>query len=85
MNIINKNKELKKLANENVDKWEKRELGDRYEHTKASEFHRSTSTSIRLPVTMIADLKKIAHDEGIPYQTLIKSVLTKFIREKKSA
>ena len=87
MKIINDQKDAKKydeLGKEEEEKWDNRELGHDPEHASpAQDLGTSKSTTFRLPVTMIADLKKIAKDEGIPYQTLVKSVLHKFIKNKK--
>ena len=66
MSKISKSKEYEKLASEDVEKWESRELGGDPKHTKPSEFERTTATSIRLSVKMVADLKTISREEGIP-------------------
>lgn len=89
MKIINKEKDAEKydeLGKEDEEKWDKKELGNDPSHTvPAHDLKSSKSTTFRLPVTMIADLKKIAKEEGIPYQTLVKSVLHKFIQSKKAS
>lgn len=79
--------EYNQLAKKDADKWDNRELGHDEEFVeKAPQFKKtSVQTTFRLPVTMIAELKKIADQEGIPYQTLVKSILKKFIDTKKSA
>ena len=82
---IKKDKNYELLACEDVEKWENKELGNDPAHVEKSEFQKTTLTTIRLSVRMVAELKILAKEEGIPYQTLIKSVLTKYIRGRKSA
>jgi len=38
--------------------------------------------NIRMAGSDLADLKRIAADEGLPYQTLISSILHKFIKSR---
>ena len=89
MKIINNQKDAKKyddLGKEEQEKWDNRELGNDPKHASpAQDLGSSKSTTFRLPVTMIADLKKIAKEEGVPYQTLVKSVLHKFIKSKNAS
>jgi predicted DNA binding CopG/RHH family protein len=51
---------------------------------KVDPMARTRSISLRLPERLIADLKEIAHDEGLPYQTLIKLCLQKFVEVRKA-
>lgn len=72
---------------EDEDLWDNRKLGNNPKFTKAAaeEFKKSSmsvGTSIRMPLKLIKDLKKIAEEEGIPYQTLVKSILTKYVRDR---
>ena len=67
--------DLEKIANEilsdeNQAKWENGDLGESEEHAVVS-----VKTTIRLPSDLIASLKAIAGDNGMPYQTYIKHVL----------
>lgn len=65
--------ELEKRAaelNANADKWDSGELGESEDHAKVMR-----KTSIRMPDDLIASLKAIAGDKGIPYQTYIRSIL----------
>ena len=68
--------------------WDSRELGNdpQYAEVAADDFKSeskvSVGTSIRMPMTLIRDLKRIAEEEGIPYQTLVKSIHTKYIRQR---
>src|SRR4051812_20276672 len=78
----NEEKEYDELINEDDDKWDKKELGADPKHTRRAPEHLqiSKSTSIRLPDHMIEALKKRATEEGMPYQTLIKHIITKFLK-----
>jgi predicted DNA binding CopG/RHH family protein len=73
-------------ATEN-EAWDQRQLGYDGRYAEAAPEYKkttaSTITTIRMPLHLLNDLKRIAEDEGLPYQTLIKTVLTKFIRDKK--
>jgi len=40
--------------------------------------------SLRLPQRLIADLKEIAESEGLPYQTLMKLCLQRFVEVRKA-
>ena len=44
---------------------------------------RTRMISLRLPERLIADLKEIAREEGLPYQRLIKLCLQKFVEVRK--
>ncbi len=85
-------KELEAVLDADGDesKWDRRELGNDPKHTKPApeEYRKSTSsdsigTSIRMPLQLIRELKIIANEEGIPYQTLVKSILIKYVRKRK--
>jgi predicted DNA binding CopG/RHH family protein len=80
---------LDEMLAEDGDAWDNRQLGADPKHAHAApEYAKtgaSTVTTIRMPIRMVKDLKLIAEREGLPYQSLIKSVLTKYIRDKKSA
>jgi predicted DNA binding CopG/RHH family protein len=39
------------------------------------------SISIRLPIYLIEDLKRLAHKMDVPYQSLIKMILTKAVKD----
>ena len=88
-----KNDAYDKIVKNDSEKWDSRELGNDEAFAEKSpqfketpKFKNSTvQTTFRLSLSMIAELKKIADEEGIPYQTLVKSVLKKFIDTKKSA
>lgn len=78
--------EVEKRLKEDGDegKWDKKELGNDPKHTKISrEYSKSSSvgTSIRMPLKLIRDLKKLSEKEGIPYQTLVKLILTRYVRD----
>jgi predicted DNA binding CopG/RHH family protein len=80
--------ELDAIIEESGDEkdWDEKKLGNhRKFSTPASEFSKNIGTSIRMPLKLIQELKKIAEEEGMPYQTLVKSVLTKYVRNHKAA
>jgi predicted DNA binding CopG/RHH family protein len=83
--------EIEAMLKEDGDeqKWDKRELGNDAAYAEpALEFQKKASsvgTSIRMPLKLIKDLKRIAEKEGMPYQTLVKSILTKFVRDHDNA
>ncbi len=91
MKKISKKREiaLDEMLAEDSDVWDNRHLGADQKFAQAApEYAKSgasTVTTIRMPIRMVKDLKLIAEREGLPYQSLIKSVLTKYIRDKKSA
>ncbi len=80
--------ELDKMISEDGDEqdWDERKLGNDPKHAKvAHEFAKtktSIGTSIRMPLSLIKSLKRIADEEGVPYQTLVKMVLTKYVKKK---
>ncbi|OGF52982.1 MAG: hypothetical protein A2Z21_08440 [Candidatus Fraserbacteria bacterium RBG_16_55_9] len=45
---------------------------------------RTRLVSLRLPQRLIADLKEIAEAEGLPYQTLMKLCLQRFVEVRKT-
>ena len=64
------------INDENQTKWESGELGQSDEHAEVS-----VQTSIRLPAALIASLRTIAGDQGLPYQTYVKSVLHLHVKD----
>ena len=73
-------KELEARAEEllyNEEEWEERKLGASEKHAKVMR-----KTTIRLPDEMIMELKIIAADNGMPYQTYLRWVLHEHIKEK---
>jgi predicted DNA binding CopG/RHH family protein len=94
MKKISKKRELaleaSLAADGDEEQWDTRQLGNDPQHTKPApeEYTKTASsvgTSIRMPLKLIKELKKIAEEEGMPYQTLVKSILTKFIRNRNRA
>lgn len=45
---------------------------------------RTRLVSLRLPQRLIADLKEVAKAEGLPYQTLMKLCLQRFVEVRKA-
>lgn len=83
-------KERKKFARQGTsDKeqllWEKKKLGKSKEHVEKSKFFKNPTKliSIRVPEELLHELKEIAEEEGLRYQTYILSLLTKHVRHKK--
>jgi predicted DNA binding CopG/RHH family protein len=64
------------INDENQALWENGELGQSEEHATAS-----IKTTIRLPAALIQSLKTIAGDNGMGYQTYIKSVLHQHVQQ----
>ncbi len=93
MKKINKKREteIEAMLKEDGDeeKWDKGELGNDPSHAiRAPEYQKKSSsvgTSIRMPLHLIRELKRIAEEEGMPYQTLVKSILTKYVRDRNNA
>ena len=53
------------------------------EQVKVEPMARTQPISIRMPKWLIADIKEIAAEMDMPYQTLIKECLKKFVAIKK--
>lgn len=66
---------------------ENKQLGAEAKHAKRSDFYKAPSKliSIRVPDEVAEQLKSMAEDEGLRYQTYIISLLTKHVRRKKKA
>jgi predicted DNA binding CopG/RHH family protein len=82
-------KEVDEILAEDDEKWDDRKLGGNSKFVEpAPDYAKrraSVVTTIRMNPTMVRNLKELAQKEGIPYQTVIKSVLTKYIQDKKRA
>ncbi len=85
-------KELEDFAHEATsdkeqERWEKKKLGNDAKHARRSEFFKAPSKliSIRVPDEVLEQLKDMAEDEGLRYQTYIISLLTKHVKRKKKA
>lgn len=78
----------KLTSDTNQEKWENKELGTDPNHAEIYEglkgIDKPLPTSIRLPQSLISALKKLAKNEGVPYQTYLKLVLTRHVKEKAS-
>jgi hypothetical protein len=82
-------KEKEKFAAEAIaadgdqEKWEKGELGRDPNHVEAGgclKGNKVFPTSIRLPYDLVQELRAIAKTEGLAYQSLIRMVLTRYVR-----
>ncbi|MBF0442264.1 MAG: hypothetical protein HQK54_10185 [Oligoflexales bacterium] len=84
--IAKRTKKLEKIADQISsddfqEKWENGELGNSEEYAKATK----RPTSIRLPDSLIDELKLLAKREGLSsYQTYIKMILTKHVKKEKN-
>ncbi len=73
------------MKNDNTELWENRELGASEEHVRVSKKGKSLddklglqAISIRLPKTLIANLKAIAAHHDIGYQPMVRDLLNRF-------
>lgn len=83
-------KKIRRLANENAER-EFRERHDSSEHTGWSKAKRAVAPklkpslkaiSLRLPVSMIEELKLLAKQRDVPYQSLLKIFLAERIQKE---
>jgi predicted DNA binding CopG/RHH family protein len=58
--------------------WDKAEKNRSFPHLKPS----TRSLSIRLPESLIAQLKMLANKKDVPYQSLMKTFLAEKVREE---
>lgn len=65
------------INDENQEAWEERKLGN-----DAANASVSVKTSIRLPDSLLASLKVMAGDAGMPYQTYMKHVLHRHVQDE---
>jgi len=94
---MNRNSKKKKIevaealtSDDEQQKWEQKSLGNDPRHSEALEVNlgdieKPTPTSIRLPTSLINDLKRLAKDEGLPYQTYLKMILTRHVKTNKAS
>ena len=88
--IMNKQNKIPKFKNEDEERefWSTHspvDFPDSFQTVKIdlSELKPSTKTiSIRLPESMIEQLKKIANKKDVPYQSLLKIFLSEKIKEE---
>ncbi len=87
---MNKIKKLPKFKNEDGERafWAKHELSDIFDVNKGvnvifPNLKPSTKTiTIRVPQTLIDNLKMIANKKDVPYQSLVKVYLDRLVREE---
>ena len=65
------------INDENQSAWEEGRLGNDPASAAVS-----TKTTIRLPNQLLASLKTMAGDEGMPYQTFMKHILHRYVQDK---
>lgn len=67
--------------------WEDGRLGRDMKHAALGGRMRGNTypTSIRLPVGLISALRELAELEGLSYQTYLKMILTRHVREHQKA
>lgn len=84
-----KEKVAKKVlaADDQQKDWEEGRLGRDMKHAAVVGRMRGNTypTSIRLPVGLIQALRELAENEGLSYQTYLKMILTRHVREHKKA
>lgn len=87
---------LESLAREDARLWEERLIGADSAHivrapeeieSQINAAKRSKEDrcpiSIRVPITLLTDIKKLAEDDNIGYQTLILQVMSRYVKDKK--
>lgn len=88
---MNKIKKLPKFKNEDEERdfWSTHDLTDYFDMSRAiinpslPNLKPSTRTvSIRLPESLIASLKALANKRDVPYQSLVKIILSEKIRQE---
>ena len=89
--MSNKNKHLPHFDNEDQERlfWATHDSTDFIDWVKAEknpvfpQFKPSTRpVSIRLPASLIAELKMLANKMDVPYQSLMKTILAEKVREE---
>ncbi len=86
-----KKKKIPKFSNEDKERdfWAKKDATDYFDFTQAESVslpHLKPSTksiSLRLPESMLNQLKSIANKQDVPYQSLIKMILAERIKSEK--
>ncbi len=75
--------ELELLASYEQDEWKSarnvKEQREKYQAYARATFRKGERINIRISEKDLVDLQKLALREGIPYQTLISSVLHKYV------
>lgn len=87
---MSKNKKLPKFKNEDEERefWAEHEFSDyldQFEPVKLnlSELKPSTkSITVRMPESLLAQLKKLAHKKDVPYQSLMKVFLAERVKKE---
>ncbi len=85
-----KNNKIPKFKNEDEERdfWSKNDLTDYFDTEKeidldSSKLKPSTkSVTIRLPETLLMSLKELANKRDVPYQSLMKILLTQKVKEE---
>ena len=83
-------KQLPKFINEDEERefWARHELSDVFDVSKGvnvvfPNLKPSTKTiTIRVPQSLLSDLKRIANKKDVPYQSLVKVYLDEKVREE---
>jgi predicted DNA binding CopG/RHH family protein len=89
---MKKIKKIPKFKNETTEKkfWDKHDTGDYFDWSKAKKTSFPNlkpsvkSISLRLPESMLNDLKVIANKMDVPYQSLMKIFISEKIREEQT-
>lgn len=84
-------KPLPRFASEDAERrfWAKHDASDYFDWSKAAQpafpdlKPSTTSISLRLPVSMLEELKALANEKDVPYQSLLKVYLgERLVRER---
>ncbi len=69
--------------------WEKHDTSEYFDWSKARRVvlpklrPTTTSISIRLPVPLLTELKRLAHEQDVPYQSLMKVYLAERVAQER--
>jgi len=86
-------KKIPRFKNEDAERvfWASRSSTDYIDWSKARRVRLSElkpsekAISLRMPEFLIEDLKFLANQQGVPYQSLLKTLLSEKVREKLAA
>jgi predicted DNA binding CopG/RHH family protein len=87
---MNKRKNIPKFRSEAEERsfWSKNDSTDYLDWTKAKRVHfpnlkaTSRTISIRLPESLIEEIKVLANKQDVPYQSMLKILLADKVRER---
>ena len=80
----NKHQKMKRLINKHFPEDDFEEVSAEEERDIEESLGLLKPVTIRLQSYLIDNLKEIADEEGLKYQSLVRSILTKYVRRKKN-